>query len=304
MHEINEILKKYNLNPKKYIRNKNVIYIETNNKKYVIKKCNTSKTILDYLKSRNFNYLPEKLTDDKEYEIMEYIEEYDIPKEQKIIDLINLVSLLHNKTTHYKETTEDDYKEIYEDINNNIEHLYSYYNDLMTIIETRIYMSPSQYVIARNISLVYEMLYYAKEELENWYKIVKENKKQRLVVLHNNLRIDHILINKNKYLISWDKSKIGIPIFDLFKLYKNTALEFEFEELFKIYEKNYPLKDDERKLFLILISLPPKIENRETEYENTKEAGKIIEYMYKTKMFVSPYNPNERPKDNTHKNKN
>lgn len=301
MHEINEILKKYNIHPKKYEKNKNVIYVETDGKKYVVKERKTEQKILEYLKSRSFNYMPERITNEKEkYEIMEYIEEYDIPKEQKIIDLINLISLLHNKTTHYKEAKEDDFKEIYEDINNNIEHLYTYYNDIMTIIETKVYMSPSEYLTARNISLIYETLYNLKEELEKWYKLVKEKKKQRLVVLHNNLEIDHILVNKNKYLISWNKSKIGMPIFDLYKLYKTSALEFEFGELLKLYEKNYPLKEAERKLFFILISLPPKIEKKETEYESTKEAGKIIEYIAKTKEFTSPYDFNKTQKDNSH----
>ena len=304
MHEINEILKKYKIHPKKYTKIKNVLYIETSTKKYIIKENKIDKKIIDYLKSRNFNYIPEKITEEKDkYEIMEYIEEYEIPKEQKIIDLINLISLLHNKTTHYKELTENDYKEMYEDISNNIEHLYSYYNDMMTIIETKVYMSPSEYYIARNISLIYEVLYSTKEQLEKWYQIIKNEKKQRQVVLHNNLELDHILINKNKYLISWNKSKIGLPIFDLTKLYKKTAGDIEFEEILKLYEKNYPLKEEEKKLFFILISLPPKIEKKETEYESTKEATRIIEYIYKTKMFVSPYNSNERPENNSHKNK-
>lgn len=305
MHDINEILKKYKVHPKKYIKKGKIIYVEASEKKYIIKENKIDKVILDYLKSRSFNYMPEKLTNKNDkYDIMEYIEEYEIPKEQKIIDLINLVSLLHNKTTHYKETKEDDYKEIYEDINNNIEYLYSYYNDLITIIETKIFMSPSEYLIARNITLIYETLYNTKEQLEKWYKIVKENKKHRLVVLHNNLEIDHILINEKKYLISWNKAKIGMPIIDLLKLYKRTAHDFEFSELLKLYEKNYPLKEEEKRLFFILISLPPKIELKENEYENTKEATKMIEYIYKTKIFISPYNSNERPKNNSHKNEN
>ena len=41
------------------------------------------------------------------------IKDVDIPKEQKILDLIDLVSLMHSKTTHYKEVVEDEYKKIY-----------------------------------------------------------------------------------------------------------------------------------------------------------------------------------------------
>lgn len=303
MLEINEILKKYELKPRKYTKEKNVTFIETEAGKYAVKEKNRdNKYILDYLKSRNFDYLPPFLNNQEDkYEITRYIEGYSIPNEQRIIDLIDLVCLLHNKTTHYKEVTEDDYKEIYEDINNNIEHLYSYYNDLITIIESKVYMSPCEYLIARNITTIFDSLLFSKEELEEWYALIKEKKKQRLVVLHNNLEINHFIANEKKYLISWNKAKIGIPVFDIYKLYMKHGLEFNFDEIFKRYEKNYPLSKDEKKLFFILISLPKKITLEKTEYENTKEAGKMIDFIYKTKMFISPYYSDKRPENNSHK---
>ena len=33
----------------------------------------------------------------------EYIEDVNTPEEQKAIDLVSMMSLLHNKTTYYKE---------------------------------------------------------------------------------------------------------------------------------------------------------------------------------------------------------
>jgi len=306
MLEINEILKKYELKPRKYTKNKKTMFIETETGKYVIKnKEKDNQYIYDYLKSRNFNYIPKILSDrNDKYEITNYIESYNIPKEQKMMDLIDLVSLLHNKTTHYKEVTEDNYKEIYENLQNNIEYLYSYYNDLITIIESKVYMSPCEYLLARNISKIFSTLNFLHDELENWYKLVKENKKQRLVVLHNNLQLNHFINNEKNYLISWDKSKIGMPIFDIYKLYLKHGLEFDFTEIFKRYEKNYQLHEDERKLFFILILLPKKLEFEKSEYENTKEAGKMIDLLYKTQMFISPYYSDKGPKHNPHKQEN
>jgi len=303
MLKINEILKKYDIKPRKYTKKNKTMIVETEEGKFVIKdKKKDNQYIYDYLKSRNFNYIPKLINEKKDkYEIRNYIESYNIPREQKIIDLIDLVSLLHNKTTHYKEVTEDDYKEIYEDIKNNIEYLYGYYTDMITIIESKVYMSPCEYLVARNISKIFSTLYFLKEEIDNWYKLVKQNQKQRLVVLHNNLEINHLINNEKNYLISWDKAKIGIPVFDIYKLYMKHGLEFDFSELIKRYEKNYPLHEDERKLFFILILLPKKIELDKTEYENTKEAGRIIDLIYKTQMLVSPYYSKERPKDNSNK---
>lgn len=306
MQEINKILKKYELRPRNYKKHNNNLEIETKEGKYNIKtKKRNNQYIYDYLKSRNFNYIPKIISEENdEYEITEHIEQYNIPNEQKMIDMINLVSLLHNKTTHYKETTEDDYKETYEDIKNNIEYLYSYYNDLINIIDNKVYMSPSEYILARNISKIFNALNFANNEIEEWYKLVKEKKKKRLVVLHNNLELEHFIENDKEYLISWDKSKIGIPIFDLYKLYLKHGIEYEFTEILKKYEKNYPLYDDERKLLFILISLPKKIEYTKNEYENTKTIRKLISIIGKSENIISPYYSNKGPKNNPHEQKN
>jgi len=305
MQEINEIIKKYDLKPRKYQKKNKVLLIETTDKTYRIKpKKKNNKYIYDYLKSRGFNYMPKIITSDNdEYEITEYIESYSIPDEQKMIDLIDLISLLHNKTTHYKEVTEDDYKEIYEDLKNNIDYLSNHYNDLITIIESKIYMSPCEYVLARNISKIFSTLNFLYNEIENWYKLVKTKNKKRLVVLHNNLELSHFISNEKKYLISWDKSKIGIPIFDIYKLYLKHGLEFDFTELLKKYEKNYPLFPDERKLLFILILLPQKIEFSNDEYENTRQVGKVIDLLYKTQNLILPYYSEKGEKDNSHKQK-
>ena len=132
-------------------------------------------------------------------------------------------------------------------------------------------MSPSEYLLARNISRIFIALNFCKEEIENWYELIKDKTKQRVVVLHNNLDLSHFFKMDSSYLISWDKSKIGIPIFDLYILYKRHALDFDFSEILKQYEQNYPLQKDEKKLFFILIALPPKIDFDKSIYEQTKE---------------------------------
>ena len=290
MKQISEILKKYNIKPHRYIKNGKATIIDTEMGRFVVKKNNKNKKIFDYLKSRSFNYYPKIISDeDEEYEISEYIEELDYPNEQKMLDLINLISLLHNKTTHYKEIDYDDYKQIYEDIKNNIEYLESYYNDIITLIESHIYMSPSEYLLARNISRIFISLNFCKEEIENWYELIKDKTKQRVVVLHNNLDLSHFFKMDSSYLISWDKSKIGIPIFDLYILYKRHALDFDFSEILKQYEQNYPLQKDEKKLFFILIALPPKIDFDKSIYEQTKEISNQMDIMYKTERLISPY---------------
>jgi len=281
--KINKALKKYSLVPKRYEKKENVRIIDTDKGKYVYKEGKIKNSILDYLKTRSFNYMPKTINNPYDnYQITEYIEDYDIPKEQKILDMILLVSLLHSKTTHYKEVDINDYEKIYEDLDSNIEYLFSYYDDLMTIIESKVYPSPSEYLLSRNISMVYYAINTAKEKLSHWHNLINEKRKQRNVVLHNNLKLDHFIRNKNSYLISWNKAKIGSPVFDLYKLYKNHALDFDFSDILEEYEKHYPLAEDEKELLFILILLPEKIEFNAPEYEMCKRISREIDTIYKT----------------------
>lgn len=290
MLSLNAVLKKHDLKPHRYIKTGKVTYIDTNDGRFVIKNNNRNKKILDYLDSRNFHYYPSFINDlDEQYEISEYIEETNIPKEQKILDLIDLVALLHNKTTHYKEVDSVHYKKLYEDLSNNVAYLYSYYTDLITLIETKVFPSPSEYLLSRNISKIYSALDYSKNEIEKWYELVKDKKKDRFVVVHNNLDLSHFLRNKDSYLISWDKSKIDKPIFDIYKLYRRHSTDFDFTEILKRYEKNYPLLEEERKLLFILIALPDKLELDTNEYELTKKTGYLIDNIYRTENLISPY---------------
>ena len=87
--KVNEALKKYSLIPKRYEQNQSVRIIDTNLGKYVYKETKANNDILDYLKTRAFNYIPKIINDPfDDYQILEYIEDYDIPKEQKILDMI------------------------------------------------------------------------------------------------------------------------------------------------------------------------------------------------------------------------
>ncbi|MDE5540045.1 MAG: hypothetical protein K2J20_06125, partial [Bacilli bacterium] len=109
--------------PYRYTKKKHITIIESTSGTFVVKEKNGSKIneAYQYLKSRNFDYFPHLAASDRDdINIFEYLEDYPMPKEQKALDMINLVALLHNKTTYYKEITEDKYKEIYDNLKENI----------------------------------------------------------------------------------------------------------------------------------------------------------------------------------------
>lgn len=260
------------------------------NNDYVIKKQNNNlDNIYNYLQSRSFDYFPKIIKENNNNIYYEYISDINEPKEQKIIDLIILISILHSKTTFYKEVDIDYYKELYEKISNEIDDTYNYYNEVMDNIESVIYMSPSNYLIARNISMIYKNLSYAKNMIDKWYKQVENERKVRVVLIHNNLKLEHYLKADKSYLISWDNSKIDMPIFDLVSLYKNNYLDFEFVDLLNIYLKKYPLTSEEMYLFLAIIAIPSKIIKEDSEYKTVTSIRRIIDYVYKTDKILEKY---------------
>ena len=258
-------------------------------KRYVIKNKSNDElySIYEYLSSRNFDYFPKTILDNDKYNIYEYIEEVDNPLEQKAYDMMSMLSLLHNKTTYYKEMDIDEYKEIFESINYKIDSRLNYYNNLINMIEVNMFISPSHYLVARNISKIFGALDYSKRSINEWYDLVKTRGKKRVVTLYNNIDLNHIIRNKDIYLISWDKSKIGIPIYDLYNFYIKCSNILDFKDLLKHYEDRYQLLEEEKILFNILISIPDELEFKKCEIDNCKEVKKMIDSLYRSEVIVS-----------------
>ena len=281
MKEINNLLNSLNIKPIKYQKINNIYIIETIDNKYVIKKSN--KQIYEYLLSRDYTNIPNIIYLD-DYIIYEYEEDIKRPEEQKILDLVYLVSLLHKKTSYYKNICENDIKEIYEDILGNINFLKVYYDVLMTNIESMEIISPSKYYLARNISLIYLTLNKCEKDINNWYRENKTKESICYSLNHNNLSTNHII---NNHLISLEHAKDNMPIYDLYKLYNETYNVTDWYDVYLKYNKEYKLNKYEEELFFILILLPPKIEFKNNEYENTLNVEEKIEYLNMTNDFIN-----------------
>lgn len=292
MNNLRSFLNKNDLEIKRLtIKNKTKI-LDTNRGTLVFKNKDNNINLtntFNYLESRAFNNYAKRVFENNNYDVYEYINGYNEPNEQKILDLINLLTILHYKTTFYKEVDIDYFKEIYENTINKIEYIYNYYTDIISLIETSIYMSPVEYLIARNISKIYESLNYSKENINKWYELVKDKRRIRVVNIHNNLSLEHYIKSDKPYLISWEKSKIDNPIYDLYNLYLNHYLDFDFNELFINYESKYPLLNEERILLFSLLTIPWKFEFNDTEYNLCKNARKLFDYLYKTEKLVTEY---------------
>ena len=285
-----EILKNI-YKPYRYTLKGNVTVLETMNGDFIVKKkTNDIKAIYNYLKSRNFDYFPKLIDDSRsDVNVFEYIKDVDMPKEQKALDLINVVSLLHNKTTYYKVVSDDVFKSIYDSIKSNIDFLKNYYENMFNTIENIEYMSPSEYLLIRNSSKIFSCLSFCEKELDEWFDLTKEDNKQRVSLIHNNLSLDHFIKNDKDYLISWDKSKIDSPVLDLINFYKNNYFDLDFETILNSYQSKYKLNESEKKLLFIVISLPLKYERKNNEFNSCTDVRNILDYLFKTEELVRPY---------------
>lgn len=275
--------------PYRITKKKNVTIIDSTSGSYVIKekKDNKINKAYSYLISRSFDYFPELQGEMRsDVNVFQYVEKVNMPVEQKALDMMELVALLHNKTTYYKEITEDKYKEIYDNLKNNIIYTKNYYDNMYNILIEETYMSPSHYLFMRNIYKVFAALDYTLNELDVWYDSTKDDLKERVAFIHNNLEVEHFIKNKKGYLVSWEKSKIDSPILDLITFYQKEYMNFDFESLFRKYLKNYPLKDNEQKLLFIVISIPPLINLEGKEMNVTRDIRKKLDYIFKTENLI------------------
>ncbi len=265
-----ELLEKYQIFPKSVEKKRNVDIIGTPTGRYVLKK-GDSHTIYEYLETRNFHNLPRPITIREEgYLIYPYIDDSDVPKEQRVEDFIYLLSILHTKTTFYKTVELDNIKEIFETIRRRQDYLIQYYHNLQDMIETEKYMAPSHYLLIRNLSLIYFHLTESKIQIEKWYDLMKEHKKMRYVMTHGNLKKEHFIENRDLYLISWENARINLPAYDLENFYRNNWRETTLHDFLEIYQSKYLLRKEELSLFLSLIHLPEKIELGESELQNIR----------------------------------
>lgn len=296
MIKINKILKDNGIKAKKYQKIKNVIIVYTKDNKYIIENDIPNREILKFLNSKNFNGVPKIIDIKDNLMLREYIEDNYVPKETKMKDLISLVGFMHLKTTFYKEIDEVEHEKIYENIYNNLMYLEDYYKDLINIIETKVFMSPSEYLLALNITLIFDSINYSKEKIKEWYDILKNKDKNRVrvCVINNDLSLNHFYKGKYDCITNWNKSRIDIPIFDLYKLYINNSKDFDFIDLLRIYEKIYPLKNYELLLFYILISIPSKIEFNKSEFKMCNEIQQEIDKLIKSSNIIKNYRSLEK----------
>ena len=237
--------------------------------------------LYNYIYSRNFNNLVDLVNYERNEVSFKYEEDYSLDSNQKYNDLIKLVGLLHSKTSYNKEVSKDKYKEIYSLLKNNIDAINNYYNMMFdSIINVEDY-SPSEYIFLNNYYVIDSAIKYCIDKLDEWNLDVIDKDKQRVSLVHNNLRLDHYIKNNNEYLISFDKYIIDSPVIDLYKFYVKEWKNINFKDLINEYNDISKLGKDEELLLYILICMPYKINFNNKEIDNIIMIRDLIDYLVK-----------------------
>mgnify|MGYP004468969617 CR=1 FL=1 len=286
--KLKEIVLKYK--PLKYTLKGKTINVNSMQGNFVIKPAKRDIiSLFSYLNSRSFYNYPKVIAKDDDYITYEYLKELETPKEQQLLDLVLVVAKLHNKTVYFKEVTEDKYKEIYDNIKDNVIYLRDYYSGIYDEAFNEIYISPAKYNFLLNYSLLNNDLAFILDELDEWFNLVKESNKQRVCLIHNNLSLEHFVKGMDSYLISWDKYTFDTPVMDIVNLYHNEYLTCDFSGILKEYLKNFKLSVDEEKLLFILLSLPDKVNFDDSEFNNTINVANLVDYIKRTEKLIRPY---------------
>ena len=272
------------MNKIKKIDNLEIITID--NKRIVRKKAKTNiLSKYDYLKSKDFhNYIDTNIVDG--YEIRDYINEIDISKEDKLTELVYIISILHTKTTHYKNYSLNSIKEYYENTTDEIKNIKEFYNNIVEENDLYMLVKPSINCLINNISLILISLDNCKYFLDKWYDIVKEKQSKRVVLNHNNLKISNFIVGNNSYLINFDNSIIDYSIYDIVSLFKNNYKAIDIIDIFKMYSQKYSLYQEELYILFVELLRINKLEFNDSELINTRKISNLVDYLEKVSFFL------------------
>ena len=277
-----EVVKKRNLHPKAYKKLNNVYVIDDGNKKYVFKLDTNNYDIYKYLVSRDFLFFPENYSYiDDDFDLSLYIDGLNISDVQKINDYIKIIAILHHKTSYNRQIDLDEIKEKYESFSNQVNNLRKYYLALNEEMEHELFLSPSKYLLLRNISLIYQILDNIENIINDVYSSIKNEKSMRFSLIHNNTDLEHLIINKENYLISWDKAYFDSPIIEINSIFRKYYEKIDLADLLKIYENINKLTILEKKILLIYLGIPKEITMTNDIYLDTKIINNELKYLNK-----------------------
>src|SRR5690554_398937 len=207
--------------------------IKTKKKKEYVLKRVKNKEVIDiyyFLLSQKFTYfiMPELTVNNqlfmaynqKFYYLIPYYDDIDYPIEKKLIDYIDLLQKLHNKTSIRKNFNRTQFKRLYNKKLKRLERQFQLLDLYIVESENKKYKSIFDwtYIVKYNeIMFIKNTLINLNEKIAS---LLEEIDVYEYCIIHNNPSIDHFIVtNEKNYLISFDYSTIGFKVHDFIKLF-------------------------------------------------------------------------------------
>lgn len=204
-----------------------------------------------------------------------------MPRKDKVDFMFKEAARIHAMTVKNVVILEEESKSYYEKLKSAIEEDLSFCEGCVEQFENQWYMSPFELQFCTYFNEIYKASMYALRSLENWYEIVKNEKKIRMTIVHGKLSPDHLLFDERgySYFINFEKCRQDLPIFDLYPYIKQSYQTHPLSSIsidwYKGYCKYFPLKEEEENLLKCRLARP-------------KELVKVVQH------YVQNKNRNER----------
>lgn len=230
---IENVEKSYNIKVVQVIPLNETLKIKTKDGKHYILKKVKNKEVIDiynFLMSQKFtHFILPKITvynqlymvfNQSAYYLIPYFDDIDYPIEKKLVDYIDLLQKLHQKTIIRKNFNKSQFNRLYKRKLKRLDKQFHILDLYIIECENKKYKSIFDwtYMVKYNeIMFIKNILINIDEKIAS---LLEDIKTYDYCIIHNNPSIDHFIVtNEKNYLISFDYSTIGFKVHDFIKLF-------------------------------------------------------------------------------------
>ncbi|MDD3999843.1 MAG: hypothetical protein PHX62_02980 [Bacilli bacterium] len=159
----------------------------------------------------------------EKYFIMDYLNEHNIIKEIKVVNLLDELTSLHNQTLFKRQLSVQFSRRKMELLFEYLQYKFNVLEAYIRTLETRNFDEFSIPVLKN-----YRYMLDCKKIMGHLHRRlisdIKEKKSVYYAFVHNNPKTSHLLVDRgHRYLTSIEKAKVGITSLDLAKFYINSV---------------------------------------------------------------------------------
>ena len=165
---------------------------------------------------------------DECYYVLPFYDDNNVLNETKVKSLLEELKILHKKTSFNRNLSLKKSKGKMEEIIAILEYRFQLLEAYVRTVESQKY-DEFTIPILKNYHYILDSKKILIDKNRKIVNAIKEEKSVSYCFLHNNPKLDHLIINDgNKYLISIDNGVIGIPSLDIAKFYiENEDINFD-----------------------------------------------------------------------------